>query len=137
MRKSADGIHYEVHSNGVMTRTAYKVVVPNHDSHAIIKNEMLDTASVDISRHLPGVVDKSVSNYGVIVDNVDNSVGNIEPNVGNISAAGDNSVYNCEDNHRNIPVNSGTTAVDLRLWTGKPHQIRGYLIWCATYRETI
>lgn len=121
MRKSADGIHYEVHSNGVMTRTDYKVVVPNHDSHAIIKNEMLDTASVDISRHLPGVVDKSVSNYGVIVDNVDNSVDNIEPNVGNISAAGDNSVYNCEDNHRNIPVNSGTTAVDIRLWTGKTH----------------
>ncbi|MDY5714452.1 MAG: RluA family pseudouridine synthase [Veillonella caviae] len=131
MRKSADGIHYEVHSNGVMTRTDYKVVVPNHDSHAIIKNEMLDTASVDISRHLPGVVDKSVSNYGVIVDNVDNSVGNIEPNVGNISAAGDNSVYNCEDNHRNIPINSGTTAVDIRLWTGKTHQIRVAFSHCG------
>lgn len=131
MRKSADGIHYEVHSNGVMTRTDYTVVEPNYDSHTIIKHESMDTVSVDISRHSLDVGDKSVNNHNVTVDNVDNFVDNLEPNVGNISAAGDNSVYNCEDNHRNISVNRGTTVVDIRLWTGKTHQIRVAFSHCG------
>ena len=94
MDRSIDGIHYEVNSKGKETRTDFTV----------------------LHRYPDGVVDNSVHNLQNIVDisheNVDSTVNTVDKQ-GEIV---DNSVYNLG--------NQPCTAVAVRLYTGKTHQIR-------------
>lgn len=94
MDRSIDGIHYEVNSKGKETRTDFTV----------------------LHRYPDGVVDNSVHNLQNIVDisheNVDSTVNTVDKQGGIV----DNSVYNLE--------NQPCTAVAVRLYTGKTHQIR-------------
>ena len=94
MDRSIDGIHYEVNSKGKETRTDFTV----------------------LHRYPDGAVDNSVHNLQNIVDisheNVDSTVNTVDKQGGIV----DNSVYNLE--------NQPCTAVAVRLYTGKTHQIR-------------
>lgn len=94
MDRSIDGIHYEVNSKGKETRTDFTV----------------------LHRYLDGVVDNSVHNLQNIVDisheNVDSTVNTVDKQGGYV----DNSVHNLG--------NQPCTAVAVRLYTGKTHQIR-------------
>ena len=94
MDRSIDGIHYEVNSKGKETRTDFTV----------------------LHRYPNGVVDNSVHNLQNIVDisheNVDSTVNTVDKQGGIV----DNSVHNLE--------NQPCTAVAVRLYTGKTHQIR-------------
>ena len=94
MDRSIDGIHYEVNSKGKETRTDFTV----------------------LHRYLDGVVDNSVHNLQNIVDisheNVDSTVNTVDKQGENV----DNSVHNFG--------NQPCTAVAVRLYTGKTHQIR-------------
>ena len=94
MDRSIDGIHYEVNSKGKETRTDFTV----------------------LHRYLDGVVDNSVHNLQNIVDisheNVDSTVNTVDKQGGIV----DNSVHNLG--------NQPCTAVAVRLYTGKTHQIR-------------
>ena len=94
MDRSIDGIHYEVNSKGKETRTDFTV----------------------LHRYLDGVVDNSVHNLQNIVDisheNVDSTVNTVDKQGGYV----DNSVHNFG--------NQPCTAVAVRLYTGKTHQIR-------------
>ena len=94
MDRSIDGIHYEVNSKGKETRTDFTV----------------------LHRYPNGVVDNSVHNLQNIVDisheNVDSTVNTVDKQGEDV----DNSVHNLE--------NQPCTAVAVRLYTGKTHQIR-------------
>ena len=94
MDRSIDGIHYEVNSKGKETRTDFTV----------------------LHRYPDGAVDNSVHNLQNIVDisheNVDSTVNTVDKQGGIV----DNSVHNLE--------NQPCTAVAVRLYTGKTHQIR-------------
>ena len=94
MDRSIDGIHYEVNSKGKETRTDFTV----------------------LHRYPDGVVDNSVHNLQNIVDisheNVDSTVNTVDKQGENV----DNSVHNLG--------NQPCTAVAVRLYTGKTHQIR-------------
>lgn len=94
MDRSIDGIHYEVNSKGKETRTDFTV----------------------LHRYPDGVVDNSVHNLQNIVDisheNVDSTVNTVDKQGGYV----DNSVHNLG--------NQPCTAVVVRLYTGKTHQIR-------------
>lgn len=94
MDRSIDGIHYEVNSKGKETRTDFTV----------------------LHRYPNGVVDNSVHNLQNIVDisheNVDSTVNTVDKQGENV----DNSVHNLG--------NQLCTAVAVRLYTGKTHQIR-------------
>lgn len=94
MNRSTDGIHYEVNSKGKETRTDYTV----------------------LHRYSDGVVDNSVHNLQNVVDifheNVDSTVNTVDKQGENV----DNSVHNFG--------NQPCTAVAVRLYTGKTHQIR-------------
>lgn len=94
MARSIDGIHYEVNPKGKDTRTDYTV----------------------LHRYPDGVVDNSVYNLQNTVDispeNVDSTMNTVD-NQGEIV---DNSVHNLG--------NHPCTAVAVRLYTGKTHQIR-------------
>ena len=94
MDRSIDGIHYEVNSKGKETRTDFTV----------------------LHRYPDGVVDNSVHNLQNIVDisheNVDSTVNTVDKQGENV----DNSVHNFG--------NQPCTAVAVRLYTGKTHQIR-------------
>jgi len=94
MDRSIDGIHYEVNSKGKDTRTDFTV----------------------LHRYPDGAVDNSVHNLQNIVDisheNVDSTVNTVDKQGGIV----DNSVHNLE--------NQPCTAVAVRLYTGKTHQIR-------------
>ena len=94
MDRSIDGIHYEVNSKGIETRTDFTV----------------------LHRYPNGVVDNSVHNLQNIVDisheNVDSTVNTVDKQGGIV----DNSVHNLG--------NQPCTAVAVRLYTGKTHQIR-------------
>ena len=94
MDRSIDGIHYEVNSKGKETRTDFTV----------------------LHRYPNGVVDNSVHNLQNIVDisheNVDSTVNTVDKQGENV----DNSVHNLG--------NQPCTAVAVRLYTGKTHQIR-------------
>lgn len=94
MDRSIDGIHYEVNSKGKETRTDFTV----------------------LHRYPNGVVDNSVYNLQNIVDisheNVDSTVNTVDKQGETV----DNSVHNLG--------NQPCTAVAVRLYTGKTHQIR-------------
>jgi 23S rRNA pseudouridine1911/1915/1917 synthase len=94
MDRSIDGIHYEVNSKGKETRTDFTV----------------------LHRYPNGAVDNSVYNLQNIVDisheNVDSTVNTVDKQGGDV----DNSVHNFG--------NQPCTAVAVRLYTGKTHQIR-------------
>lgn len=94
MDRSIDGIHYEVNSKGKETRTDFTV----------------------LHRYPNGGVDNSVHNLQNIVDisheNVDSTVNTVDKQGENV----DNSVHNLG--------NQPCTAVAVRLYTGKTHQIR-------------
>lgn len=94
MDRSIDSIHYEVNSKGKETRTDFTV----------------------LHRYPDGAVDNSVHNLQNIVDisheNVDSTVNTVDKQGGIV----DNSVHNLE--------NQPCTAVAVRLYTGKTHQIR-------------
>ena len=94
MDRSIDGIHYEVNSKGKETRTDFTV----------------------LHRYPDGAVDNSVHNLQNIVDisheNVDSTVNTVDKQGGIV----DNSVHNLG--------NQPCTAVAVRLYTGKTHQIR-------------
>lgn len=94
MDRSIDGIHYEVNSKGKETRTDFTV----------------------LHRYPYGAVDNSVHNLQNIVDisheNVDSTVNTVDKQGENV----DNSVHNLG--------NQPCTAVAVRLYTGKTHQIR-------------
>lgn len=94
MDRSIDSIHYEVNSRGKETRTDFTV----------------------LHRYPDGVVDNSVHNLQNIVDisheNVDSTVNTVDKQGENV----DNSVHNLG--------NQPCTAVAVRLYTGKTHQIR-------------
>ena len=94
MDRSIDGIHYEVNSKGKETRTDFTV----------------------LHRYPDGVVDNSVHNLQNIVDisheYVDSTVNTVDKQGGYV----DNSVHNLG--------NQPCTAVAVRLYTGKTHQIR-------------
>ena len=94
MDRSIDSIHYEVNSKGKETRTDFTV----------------------LHRYPNGVVDNSVHNLQNIVDisheNVDSTVNTVDKQGENV----DNSVHNLG--------NQPCTAVAVRLYTGKTHQIR-------------
>lgn len=94
MDRSIDGIHYEVNSKGKETRSDFTV----------------------LHRYPDGVVDNSVYNLQNIVDisheNVDSTVNTVDKQGGIV----DNSVHNLG--------NQPCTAVAVRLYTGKTHQIR-------------
>ena len=94
MDRSIDGIHYEVNSKGKETRTDFTI----------------------LHRYPDGAVDNSVHNLQNIVDisheNVDSTVNTVDKQGGIV----DNSVHNLE--------NQPCTAVAVRLYTGKTHQIR-------------
>lgn len=94
MDRSIDGIHYEVNSKGKETRTDFTV----------------------LHRYPNGAVDNSVYNLQNIVDisyeNVDSTVNTVDKQGENV----DNSVHNLG--------NQPCTAVAVRLYTGKTHQIR-------------
>ena len=94
MDRSIDGIHYEVNSKGKETRTDFTV----------------------LHRYPNGAVDNSVHNLQNIVDisheNVDSTVNTVDKQGENV----DNSVHNFG--------NQPCTAVAVRLYTGKTHQIR-------------
>lgn len=94
MDRSIDGIHYEVNSKGKETRTDFTI----------------------LHRYPNGVVDNSVHNLQNIVDisheNVDSTVNTVDKQGGIV----DNSVHNLG--------NQPCTAVAVRLYTGKTHQIR-------------
>ena len=94
MDRSIDSIHYEVNSKGKETRTDFTV----------------------LHRYPNGVVDNSVHNLQNVVDisheNVDSTVNTVDKQGGIV----DNSVHNLE--------NQPCTAVAVRLYTGKTHQIR-------------
>ena len=94
MDRSIDGIHYEVNSKGKETRTDFTV----------------------LHRYPDGAVDNSVHNLQNIVDisheNVDSTVNTVDKQGENV----DNSVHNLG--------NQPCTAVAVRLYTGKTHQIR-------------
>lgn len=94
MDRSIDGIHYEVNSMGKETRTDFTV----------------------LHRYPNRVVDNSVHNLQNIVDisheNVDSTVNTVDKQGGIV----DNSVHNLG--------NQPCTAVAVRLYTGKTHQIR-------------
>ena len=94
MDRSIDGIHYEVNSKGKETRTDFTV----------------------LHRYPNGIVDNSVHNLQNIVDisheNVDSTVNTVDKQGGIV----DNSVHNLG--------NQPCTAVAVRLYTGKTHQIR-------------
>lgn len=94
MAKSIDGVHYEVNPQGKETRTDFTV----------------------LHRYPDGAVDNSVHNLQNIVDisheNVDSTENTVDKQGENV----DNSVYNLG--------NQPCTAVAVRLYTGKTHQIR-------------
>ena len=94
MDRSIDGIHYEVNSKGKDTRTDYTV----------------------LHRYPNGTVDNSVYNLQNTVDipreNVDSILNTVDKQGENV----DNSVHNLG--------NQPCTAVAVRLYTGKTHQIR-------------
>ena len=94
MDRSIDSIHYEVNSKGKETRTDFTV----------------------LHRYPNGVVDNSVHNLQNIVDisheNVDSIVNTVDKQGGDV----DKSVHNLG--------NQPCTAVAVRLYTGKTHQIR-------------
>ena len=94
MDRSIDGIHYEVNSKGKDTRTDYTV----------------------LHRYPNGIVDNSVYNLQNTVDipreNVDSILNTVDKQGGIV----DNSVHNLG--------NQPCTAVAVRLYTGKTHQIR-------------
>lgn len=94
MAKSIDGVHYEVNPQGKETRTDFTV----------------------LHRYPNGVVDNSVHNLQNIVDisheNVDSTVNTVDKQGENVG----NSVHNLG--------NQPCTAVAVRLYTGKTHQIR-------------
>ena len=94
MDRSIDGIHYEVNSKGKETRTDFTV----------------------LHRYPDGAVDNSVYNLQNIVDisheNVDSTENTVDKQGENV----DNSVHNLG--------NQPCTAVAVRLYTGKTHQIR-------------
>lgn len=94
MDRSIDGIHYEVNSKGKETRTDFTV----------------------LHRYPNGGVDNSVHNLQNIVDisheNVDSTVNTVDKQGEDV----DNSVHNLG--------NQPCTAVAVRLYTGKTHQIR-------------
>ena len=94
MDRSIDGIHYEVNSKGKETRTDFTV----------------------LHRYPDGAVDNSVHN---LQNNVDISHENVDSTENTVDKQGgivDNSVHNLE--------NQPCTAVAVRLYTGKTHQIR-------------
>ena len=94
MDRSIDSIHYEVNSKGKETRTDFTV----------------------LHRYPNGAVDNSVHNLQNVVDisheNVDSTVNTVDKQGENV----DNSVHNLG--------NQPCTAVAVRLYTGKTHQIR-------------
>ena len=94
MDRSIDGIHYEVNSKGKDTRTDYSV----------------------LHRYPNGTMDNSVYNLQNTVDipreNVDSILNTVDKQGGIV----DNSVHNLG--------NQPCTAVAVRLYTGKTHQIR-------------
>ena len=94
MDRSIDGIHYEVNSKGKETRTDFTI----------------------LHRYPNGVVDNSVHNLQNIVDisheNVDSTENTVDKQGENV----ENSVHNLG--------NQPCTAVAVRLYTGKTHQIR-------------
>lgn len=94
MDRSTDGIHYEVNSKGKETRTDYTV----------------------LHRYPDRAVDNPVYNLQNVVDipheNVDSTVNAVDKQGGVV----DNSVHNLG--------NQPCTAVAVRLYTGKTHQIR-------------
>lgn len=94
MAKSIDGVHYEVNPQGKETRTDFTV----------------------LHRYPNGAVDNSVHNLQNIVDisheNVDSTVNAVDKQGENVG----NSVHNLG--------NQPCTAVAVRLYTGKTHQIR-------------
>lgn len=94
MDRSIEGIHYEVNSKGKETRTDFTV----------------------LHRYPNGGVDNSVHNLQNIVDisheNVDSTENTVDKQGENV----DNSVHNLG--------NQPCTAVAVRLYTGKTHQIR-------------
>lgn len=94
MAKSIDGVHYEVNPQGKETRTDFTV----------------------LHRYPDGAVDNSVHNLQNIVDisheNVDSTENTVDKQGENV----DNSVHNLG--------NQPCTAVAVRLYTGKTHQIR-------------
>ncbi len=94
MDRSIDGIHYEVNSKGKETRTDFTV----------------------LHRYPDGVVDNSVHNLQNIVDISHENVDSIENTVDKQGGIVDNSVHNLG--------NQPCTAVAVRLYTGKTHQIR-------------
>lgn len=94
MDRSIDGIHYEVNSKGKETRTDFTV----------------------LHRYPNGVVDNSVHNLQNIVDISHENVDSIENTVDKQGGIVDNSVHNLG--------NQPCTAVAVRLYTGKTHQIR-------------
>ena len=94
MDRSIDGIHYEVNSKGKETRTDFTV----------------------LHRYPNGVVDNSVHNLQNIVDISHENVDSTENTVDKQGEIVDNSVHNLG--------NQPCTAVAVRLYTGKTHQIR-------------
>lgn len=126
MRRSDDGIHYEVHELGVMTKTEYRVIknfVKKHESNA---------CSEDIYAQSP--VDNIVNNNGSGVDNVDKLVDNLMRSVGNTHKEVENSLIAQNTDVLKMQVNtgvSGYTEVEVRLWTGKTHQIRVAFSHCG------
>ncbi len=94
MDRSIDGIHYEVNSKGKETRTDFTV----------------------LHRYPDGIVDNSVHNLQNIVDISHENVDSTENTVDKQGGIVDNSVHNLE--------NQPCTAVAVRLYTGKTHQIR-------------
>ena len=94
MARSVDGVHYEVNSMGKDTRTDFTV----------------------LHRYPNGAVDNSVYNLQNTVDipreNVDSTLNTVDKQGGIV----DNSVHNLG--------NQPCTAVAVRLYTGKTHQIR-------------
>ncbi|WP_251423987.1 RluA family pseudouridine synthase [Veillonella agrestimuris] len=126
MRRSADGIHYEVHESGVMTRTEYRVIKKNDKRKSgIVHGE-------DTPMEL--AVDNFVDNDGADVDNVDKSVDNFTSAVGNTYRRHKNDDIDSTLQGLEIQINtsvSGCTKVEIRLWTGKTHQIRVAFSHCG------
>ena len=94
MERSADGIHYEVNPKGKETRTDYSVLY-RHQSQPVDNSVNKSKKSLDIAS----------KNVDIELSDVDKSGQNV-----------DKSVYNSQE--------CGYTEVLVRLYTGKPHQIR-------------
>lgn len=126
MRRSADGIHYEVHESGVMTRTEYRVI-KNFDNENRLNVRTEDT-------YTPCLVDNFVDNNRADVDNVDKSVDNFAGTVGNNIRDHKNNGILLTLQGLKMQINTGVlecTEVEIRLWTGKTHQIRVAFSHCG------